>query len=134
MSIQDYIKKQQQRPEHERRRLAVIWTAAAFVVILVIWVVSFREMNKPAEVQADPSAASLNDLKNNFNQGKDSIENMMQQMPASPTGGPSQTAPADNTDTTSGSDSLNTGNNNQMPADSSDNNGNQINPSVPQLP
>lgn len=126
MSIQDYIRKQQQRPEHERKRLAVIWTAAAFAVILLIWIVSFREMNKPAEVQADPSAASLNELKNNFNQGKDSIEDMMEQMPE-------QAMPADNTDTMSGNDSLNT-DNSQMPAGSPENNGSQINPSVPQLP
>lgn len=121
MSLHDYLEKQRAKPVKERERLAVIWTAAAFAVILVIWVVSFREMSKPEEVQqADPAAASLNDLKNNFNDGKDSIQSMMQQLPASPTDGGSDTQ-----------------NNNQAPADDSANNNTNQNNSdagVPQLP
>jgi len=98
MSLHDYLEKQRARPEQERRRLAVIWTAIAFAIILAIWAVSFREMTKPEEVQqADPAAAGLNELKNNFDQGKDSIENMMQSLP-------SQTTP---TETENGQDSQN---------------------------
>jgi hypothetical protein len=81
MSLKDYIHKLQQRPVRERERIAVIATAVGFAVIFLIWIVSFNEMNKPVETQADPMSASLNDLKNNFQDGKDSIQNMMQQLP-----------------------------------------------------
>jgi hypothetical protein len=81
MSLKDYIHKLQQKPVRERERIAVIATAVGFAVIFLIWIVSFNEMNKPVETQADPTSASLNDLKNNFQTGKDSIQNMMQQLP-----------------------------------------------------
>jgi heme/copper-type cytochrome/quinol oxidase subunit 2 len=131
MSIHDYIEKQRARPERERKRLAVVWTAVAFSVVLIIWAISFREMNSQTEPQADPAAASLNDLKTDFQDnlqtGKDSIQNMMQQVP-------NQTAPADNPDTMPSDDSLNT-DNNQVPVNNDeDTNDKQDDSSVPQLP
>jgi len=81
MSLKDYIHKIQQKPVRERERIAVIWTAIGFSIILLIWIVSFREMNKPVETQADQTSASLNDLKTNFQEGKDSIQDMMQELP-----------------------------------------------------
>jgi hypothetical protein len=107
MSIKDYIYNLQQRPVRERERIAVIATAVGFAVIFLIWIVSFKEMNKPAEVQADPTSASLNDLKNNFQTGKDSIQDMMQQLPASPEGGPSQVQPLEEAGGSAATDSTN---------------------------
>lgn len=86
MSLHNYLEKLRAKPVHERKRIAVIATAIGFFIILVIWVVSFNEMNKPAETQVDPTSASLDDLKDNFQDnfqtGKDSIQNMMQELPA----------------------------------------------------
>ncbi|MCX6762774.1 MAG: hypothetical protein NT093_03245 [Candidatus Moranbacteria bacterium] len=82
MNLKEYIHKLQQKPVHERKRIAAIATAAGFLIILLIWVVSFKEMNKPAETQTDETSASLNDLKTNFQTGKDSIQNMMEQLPS----------------------------------------------------
>ena len=81
MSLKDYIHKIQRKPVRERERIAVIWTAIGFSIILLIWIVSFREMNKPIETQADQTSASLNDLKTNFQEGKDSIQDMMRELP-----------------------------------------------------
>ncbi|MCX6766793.1 MAG: hypothetical protein NT170_03385 [Candidatus Moranbacteria bacterium] len=81
MNLHEYIEKLRAKPVRERERIAVIATAVGFAVIFLIWIVSFNEMNKPVETQADPTSASLNDLKNNFQTGKDSIQNMMQQLP-----------------------------------------------------
>gem|GEM_PF-1479901 len=125
MNIKDYISKLQQKPVRERERIAVIATAVGFLVILVIWVVSFKEMNKSAETQVDPASASLNDLKDNFQDnfqtGKDSIQNMMQELPAGEAGGAAAPAPS--------ADSI------QNMDNSLDNNkNNQDKPSVPQLP
>jgi hypothetical protein len=135
MSIHDYIEKQRARSEHERRRLAVIWTAVAFAVVLVIWVVSFREMSSPEGVEADPASASLNDLRNdfqnNFDTGKDSIQDMMQDLPG-------QTAPteeAEDASSPANDANLNMDNSAPSPSDNSDSKQNKIDgPSVPQLP
>ncbi|MFH0930223.1 MAG: hypothetical protein V1814_03150 [Candidatus Moraniibacteriota bacterium] len=136
MNIKDYIHKLQQKPVHERKRIAVIATAAGFLVILVIWVVSFNEMNKSAETQIDPASASLNDLKDNFQDnfqtGKDSIQNMMQELP-------SQTG-ATGTDNSAGTvlpapsaDSIQNMDNSSDINNPAENN-NQNKNSVPQLP
>jgi len=110
MNIKEYIHKLQQKPVQERKKIAVVATAVGFAVILLIWVVSFNEMNKPVENQGDPASASLDDLKdnfqNNFQTGKDSIQDMIQELPASPTVvDPSQTLPAEETGTTAGTGS-----------------------------
>jgi predicted PurR-regulated permease PerM len=134
MSLHNYLEKLRAKPIHERKRIAVIATAAGFLVILVIWVVSFNEMNKPAETQVDPASASLNDLKDNFQDnfqtGKDSIQNMMQELP-------SQTG----TDATSGTGNPAADNSAGivLPTPSADSiqnmdNNNQNKDSVPQLP
>ncbi|MFA6193523.1 MAG: hypothetical protein WC726_01505 [Parcubacteria group bacterium] len=128
MDLKNYIHKLQQKPVHERKRIAVIATAVGFLVILLIWVVSFNEMNKSVETQVDPASASLNDLKGNFQDnfqtGKDSIQNMMQELPAENAGGTTGTdnsagtaAPAPSTDSIQNMD-----------------NNNQNKDSIPQLP
>jgi len=81
MSLKNYIHNLQQRPVHERKRIAFFATAVGFFLILVIWVVSFNEMNKSADQPADQTSASFNDLKMDFQQGKDSIQNMIQDLP-----------------------------------------------------
>lgn len=124
MSLKDYIHNLQQRPVRERERIAVIATAVGFAVIFLIWIVSFKEMNKPAETQADPTSASLNDLKNNFQDGKDSIQNMMQQLP-------SQAGTDNNTGTAVPAPDATL----QKPVDNLNNSdNNQDKPGVPQLP
>lgn len=117
MSLHNYIEKLRAKPVRERERIAVIWTAIGFALIFLIWIVSFKEMNKPTEVPVDQTSASLNDLKDNFQTGKDSIQDMMQEIP-------NQAVPGDN--------NLNTQNDNQAPADNTENV--QDETSVPQLP
>lgn len=128
MNLHNYLEKLRAKPVHERKKIAFFATAVGFLVILVIWVVSFKEMNKPAETQVDPASASLNDLKDNFQDnfqtGKDSIQNMMQELPAGGAGG---TTGTDNSAGTA------------LPTPSADsiqnmNNNNQNKDSVPQLP
>lgn len=140
MSLKDYIHKLQQKPVRERERIAVIATAVGFAVIFLIWIVSFKEMNKPAETQADPTSASLNDLKNNFQTGKDSIQNMMQQLPSqtgsnATDGTNGASVPA--ADNGAGNAAPAPDSNSQNPGNGLDNNSTQNNqdkPSVPQLP
>ena len=143
MNIKDYLHKLQQKPVHERKRIAFFATAAGFLVILLIWVVSFKEMNKSVETQVDPTSASLNDLKGNFQDnfqtGKDSIQNMMQELPsqtlpAGEAGGATGTdngagtaPPAPSADSIQNMDNSNVINN---PAE----NNNQNKDSIPQLP
>lgn len=146
MSLHNYIEKLRAKPVRERERIAVIATAVGFAVIFLIWIVSFNEMNKPADVQADPTSASLNDLKNNFQTGKDSIQNMMQQLPgqtgATGTDGTNGAANVPGTDNSVGNTLPAPPNENlQNPADSTNNNPpmnssapDQKKNGVPQLP
>jgi len=141
MSLHNYIEKLRAKPIRERERIAVIATAVGFAVIFLIWIVSFNEMNKPAETQADPASASLNDLKNNFQDnlqtGKDSIQNMMQELPSDA----SSAVPTDNSGAQPSNDSLNlndsTTNSEHIPSPTENNSSDQNNqnkPSMPQLP
>lgn len=136
MSLKDYIHNLQQRPEKERERIAYLWTAIGFSVILLIWFISFREMNKPVEAPVDQMSASLQDLKANFQEEEDSIQNMMQNLP-SETG----STETENIGAPTGDDSLNMDNNSlQNPSNipEEDNNSSgqndQKKPSVPPLP
>jgi hypothetical protein len=128
MSLHNYLEKLRAKPVHERKKIAFFATAVGFLIILLIWMVSFKEMNKSAETQVDPASASLNDLKGNFQDnfqtGKDSIQNMMQELPAENAGGTTGTdnsagtaAPAPSTDSIQNMD-----------------NNNQNKDSIPQLP
>lgn len=134
MNISGYIEKLRTKPTRERERIAVIATGVSFVIIFLIWLVSFNEMNKETQLQPEESsAASLNDLKNNFQGGKDSIQQMMEQLP-----GQTGTARTNNTNgaNNTGMDDS-TGNNFQNSADNSgvgNNNDAQNKESVPQLP
>ena len=135
MNLKEYIYKLQQKPVHERKRIAVVATAAGFLIILLIWIVSFKEMNKPAETQTDETSASLNDLKTNFQTGKDSIQNMMEQLPSqtgttgTDNGAGTAVPAASSVDSIQNMDSSNVIN---SPAEN--NNQNQNKDSVPQLP
>jgi hypothetical protein len=137
MGIHEYIEKQRARPEHERNRLAVVWTAIGFAIILVIWVISFREMSKPVDTQVDPASANLNDLRNDFQNnldtGKDSIQDMMQNLPASPTGGSSQPGENEinNENSVPYNDNMDA---NDSPGNQDGGQDNQSGASVPQLP
>lgn len=136
MSLHDYLEKLRAKPVHERKRIAVVATAVGFSIILAIWVVSFNEMNKPAETQVDPASASLNDLKdnfqNNFQTEKDSIQNMMQELPAEEVGGATGTDNGAGTVLPAPDATLQ--NPNKGLDNNSNNQNNQDKPSVPQLP
>jgi len=82
MNLKDYITKIQQKPQHQRERIAVIATVAAFLIILAIWLLTFSEMNKSTQPQASsPATDQFNDLKGSAGEGKKSIEEMWSQMP-----------------------------------------------------
>lgn len=136
MSLHNYLEKLRAKPVHERKRIAFFATAAGFLVILLIWIVSFKEMNKPVETQTDPASSSLNDLKDNFQDnfqtGKDSIQNMMQELPAEEAGG---MIPTDNgAGTVLPAPDATLQNPNNGLDNNSNNQNNQDKPSVPQLP
>ena len=143
MNLNEYIEKLRAKPVRERERIAVIATAVGFAVIFLIWIVSFNEMNKPVETQADPTSASLNDLKNNFQTGKDSIQNMMQQLPSQTGSGATDStngASVPGVDNSAGNTLPAPNENLQNPVDSTNNNPpasnapDQKNNSLPQLP
>jgi hypothetical protein len=110
MSFKDYIQKLQQRPVRERERIAIVVTIIGFFIFVGIWIISFNEMNKQSEQPIDETSASLNDLKTNFETGKDSIQNMMNQLP-------NQTPPAGEAGGATGVDNNAAGNNLQKPID-----------------
>ena len=77
MNINDYIEKLRNKPVHQRERIVIAATAVSFLIILVIWLVSFSEMNKEGQADANPSAVDqLNGLKSNVGESKKSIESM----------------------------------------------------------
>ncbi|MDP1846010.1 MAG: hypothetical protein Q8L09_04735 [Candidatus Moranbacteria bacterium] len=82
MSINEYIEKLRAKPARQRERIVVAATAVSFLIILVIWLVSFSEMNKESQVDANPSAVDqLNNLKGDMGDSKKSIEEMWNQLP-----------------------------------------------------
>lgn len=120
MSINDYLEKLRTKPVRERERIAVIATGIAFVIIFLIWVVSFNEMNKSAQPEAENQPAQLEDLKSNLGSDKASIEEMFQNLPQE------GSLEEDNSD---------------MGSDNTENNGNNLNNrnnesggEIPQLP
>ncbi|MFA6285024.1 MAG: hypothetical protein WC643_00650 [Parcubacteria group bacterium] len=140
MNLKDYIYKLQQKPVHERKRIAVIATAAGFLIILVIWVVSFNEMNKSNDSQPGGTSASLDDLKTNFQTGKDSIQNMMQEAPSQTGTTETDKSMQDEVSAPSTGSNQNTDNGNainnpsEKTSDNSVENNIQSKDSVPQLP
>jgi len=82
MKLKDHITRIQQKPEHQRERIAVIATAVSFLIVLAIWLVTFSEMNKSTQPGENSQATEqLNDLKSSAGEGKKSIEEMWSQMP-----------------------------------------------------
>lgn len=129
MGLQNYIEKLRAKPIRERERIAVIGTGIAFAFIFIIWIVSFKEMNKPIEQPVDQSSANLNDLKMNFQEGKDSIQDMMQQLP-------SQTGEFETDSNDVGGQLPEVSEDQQIPSNNveEDVNTNQDSPELPQLP
>jgi hypothetical protein len=134
MIFKDYIQKLQQKPVRERERIAVVVTIIGFFIFVGIWIISFNEMNKQSEQPVDETSASLNDLKTNFQTGKDSIQNMVQQLPG-------QTGATGTGVNNGAGDSLQNPVDNSIPGNSLDGgttgpaeNNNQNKDSVPQLP
>ena len=145
MNINDYIEKLRAKPAHQRERIVIAATAVSFLIILVIWLVSFSEMNKEGQADATPSAVDqLGGLKSNVSDSKKSIEEMWNQMPSqSGTGAPDQNGVnAENssgTDSTGGTDSgQNTPTDQLQPsppqAQPQPQDNNQQNSGIPQLP
>ncbi len=142
MNINDYIEKLRTKPVHQRERIVIAATVVSFLIILVIWLVSFSEMNKEGQTDANPSAVDqLNGLKNNVGESKKSIEEMWNQMPGqNGTSAPDQTGI--NANNSNGTDSANSGQNSptdqsqpsptSTPPQPQDNN--QQNSAIPQLP
>ena len=85
MSFNDYIEKLRAKPVREREKIAVIATGIAFVVIFLIWLISFSEMNLTAseELNNSPVEDQLEKLRQDASQSKQSIEEMMQALPNS---------------------------------------------------
>jgi len=145
MNINDYIEKLRNKPVHQRERIVIAATVVSFLIILVIWLVSFSEMNKEGQADANPSAVDqLNGLKNNVGDSKKSIEEMWNQMPGqSGTGMPDQNSV--NVDNPSGTNSAGSANSGQSsaadqpqqpptPPQSQPQDNNQQNSAIPQLP
>jgi ABC-type antimicrobial peptide transport system permease subunit len=85
MGLQNYIEKLRAKPARERERIAVIATGVAFAVVLVIWLLSFSEMNKNEnpESASSPVTNQLEDLKKNIGDDKQSIQDMIESLPQS---------------------------------------------------
>jgi len=82
VNINDYLEKLRQKPEKQRERIAIGATAAAFLIVLVIWLVSFSENSKPPADQSTSGVSDqLQNLKDSFGQDKQSIQDMMQNLP-----------------------------------------------------
>ena len=94
--LKSYISYLQQKPEHQREKIAIAATAVSFAIIFVIWLVSFNEMNKSADSGASAgTSAPAEDLKNNLGSGAKSIQEMFQQLPSDQNlDGTGQSAPA----------------------------------------
>jgi hypothetical protein len=88
MGLQEYLEKLRQKPAREKDRIAIIATAIAFLIFFGIWLVSFSESDK--QVAPDQSSSTINDqlgdLKNSIGQGKQSIQDLIQNPPQG--GGP----------------------------------------------
>jgi len=131
MNLNDYIEKLRMKPARERERIAVVATGVSFAVILVIWLVSFSEMDKSASSEAGsvPVQNQLEELKKNAGGSKQSIEEMMQSLPQNST----SLGNLDNLG--AGSQGTGTENQNQGQGVNQDTNDNQkAQPEIPQLP
>lgn len=82
MNIGDYIEKLRARPEGQKEKIAIAATAVSFLIVLTIWLISFSEANKASsEEQNSPAPDQLEDLRNSFGQDKQSIEEMIENLP-----------------------------------------------------
>ncbi|OGI27172.1 MAG: hypothetical protein A2359_01405 [Candidatus Moranbacteria bacterium RIFOXYB1_FULL_43_19] len=122
MNINNYIDKLRAKSVRERERIAVIATGVAFAVVLVIWLLSFSEMNKneSPEPATSPVTNQLEDLKKNIGNDRQSIQDMIESLPQN-------TDPDD----LSAESPQNNGSENQS-QDTNENQNSQ--PEIPQLP
>jgi len=83
VNINNYIDKLRAKSVRERERIAVIATGVAFAVVLVIWLLSFSEMNKneSPEPATSPVTNQLEDLKKNIGNDRQSIQDMIESLP-----------------------------------------------------
>jgi len=82
MWINNYIEKLRARPEGQRERIAVAATAASFLVIFAIWLLSFQETDRGlAEEQNQPVENYLEEMRKNSAAEEQSIEEMIQGLP-----------------------------------------------------
>ncbi len=83
MSFQDWIEKLRAKPVRERERIAVVATGISFFIVLLIWLLSFSEINKdePKESASSPISDQLEELKKNISNDKQSIQDMMESFP-----------------------------------------------------
>ncbi|MFA5926176.1 MAG: hypothetical protein WC831_04535 [Parcubacteria group bacterium] len=84
MGLQEYVKNLQKKPLRQRERIAVAATGVSFAIILIIWLISFSEMNSsnaPAESNTS-TIDQLKNLKDDMGEGKKSIQEMWSQLPS----------------------------------------------------
>ena len=83
MKFNNYLEKLRQKPVKEKERLAIAATAVAFLIFFGIWMLTFSESSK--QIAPEQSSSTINDqmgdLKNSMDQGKQSIQDMMQNLP-----------------------------------------------------
>jgi hypothetical protein len=136
MNISDYIEKLKRKPEKEKEKIAIIATAVSFVIILAIWLISFSETNRSLEEKNSPNAQNqFQNLNSNLKEGKQSIQNMLQQIP-SQTEPLAEPAPQNNTageNMPSGSD-VQTNQPASLPDEAGQNSAQDSQGQIPQLP
>ena len=146
MNINDYIEKLRNKPARQREKIVIAATAVSFLIILAIWLVSFSEMNKESQVDANSSAVDqLNNLKGDMGESKKSIEEMWNQLPDQNEIGTQElnNAGADNSSGTDSAGSANSGQEGSStdqpqqpptPTQLPPQDNNQQNNTIPQLP
>ncbi len=80
--LNDYLEKLQRKPARERERIAWFATGISFLIVLVIWLVSFNETNKIDVPENVETPGKIQDLREELGAGRSSIEEMLQQVPA----------------------------------------------------
>ena len=85
MSLNGYLEKLRAKPAREREKIAVIATGVAFAVVLVIWLLSFSEMDtkENPEPSSSPVTNQLEELRKNIGNDKQSIQDMIESLPES---------------------------------------------------
>gem|GEM_PF-1660293 len=84
MNFNNYLQKLRAKPQKQRERIAAVATGVTFLVILLIWIFTFSELNE-SKPEENPEQASVSDqfgeVKEGVKSGRESIEEMMQGLP-----------------------------------------------------